>query len=395
MNINPSTRIERIKNFAWVNKTNNNSSFSLTLPIDNKLPVTPVLGGFIRVSPGDTIMQIEKREKLCDDSGNHWWLISGRTHQGTDDQVRAAQNNGTYFRYIYNGVNNVTFSSRGKGVIVATIQSRDILNSSFYEDNLGGFTETVLVEAGREAFSWSSTVVSQPKPQVTTVQISVNVTSSYGSAESVGGGVTMVIQRERQDVLTANSHSVFVTDETISTTSGTNSGSNGRSDIKRSSYQWITNDVSTDVTVEGPNYQTFLYYQQPSLTPVNETRRARAVIRTRTVTMRTDSQMLALMQGERTPGSVSGIAPVHRTTYVIGGHEGYKCIIKSKGDVGTRYKVDYNLGDTVTVNDTRLGIIYTAVVSGAVETIDSNGYSVDIELGTLGATVEQRLNRTI
>jgi hypothetical protein len=42
-----------------------------------------------------------------------------------------------------------------------------------------------------------------------------------------------------------------------------------------------------------------------------------------------------------------------------------------------------------------LGVIYTGVVSGAVETIDGNGYNLDIEIDTIGANLEQRLNRVI
>ena len=80
---------------------------------------------------------------------------------------------------------------------------------------------------------------------------------------------------------------------------------------------------------------------------------------------------------------------------VEGGHRGYAFTIKSKGEVEKRYKVDFNIGDTIAVNDTRLDVLYTGVVSGAIETIDSNGYSVEIEIGTLGATLEQRVQRVI
>ena len=387
-----ATKIERFKSFTWANKTNNNANFTLRLPIDEYLPVEPIIGGYIRVQPGDTIMQIEKKERICESDGTLWYEISGRPNLVTDDQVREAQNNGKYYFYRYNGVNGVSLETRTKGTSSATISARDVLSSSIYGDNLGGFTETVLIDAGREAFSWSSTIVSPPKPVVTTVNLSVLVTSNYAMNDPVIGG-QVVVQRERHDVLSAPSHSVFISDETISVTSGTKSGSNGRNDVKQSAYQWLANDTQTDVTVYGPYYQHFLYWN--FTTPNYEDRRAAAVIRTRNVTLRTDAQMRALMASETTPGSVSGIAPQYRTTQVVGGHDGYKCNIKSKGDVGTRYKVDYFLGDTITVNDIRLGVVYSAVVSGATETIDTNGYSVDIELGTVGATVEQRLNRTI
>jgi len=87
--------------------------------------------------------------------------------------------------------------------------------------------------------------------------------------------------------------------------------------------------------------------------------------------------------------------PTFKETFVEGGHVGYSFGIKSKGEVEKRYKVDFQLGDTIAVNDTRLNALYTGVVSGAVETIDSNGYRVEIEIGTLGATLEQRVQRVI
>jgi len=87
--------------------------------------------------------------------------------------------------------------------------------------------------------------------------------------------------------------------------------------------------------------------------------------------------------------------PTFRRTHVEGGHAGYNFGLKSKGEVERRYKVDFNLGDTIAVNDTRLNVVYTGVVSGAVETIDSNGYSVEVEIGTLGATLEQRVQKVI
>jgi hypothetical protein len=81
--------------------------------------------------------------------------------------------------------------------------------------------------------------------------------------------------------------------------------------------------------------------------------------------------------------------------HVEGGHTGYSCILRSKGEVEKQYNVDFNLGNTITINDTRLNVVYTGVVSGVIETIDSNGYSVNIEMGTLGASLEQRINKVI
>jgi len=124
----------------------------------------------------------------------------------------------------------------------------------------------------------------------------------------------------------------------------------------------------------------------------------RVTFNIRTVSIRSDAEMRNLMMWELEDGyqpRIPAVPPTFRRTYVEGGHAGYNFRIKSKGKVEKRYKVDFNLGDTIAVNDTRLNVVYTGVVSGAVETIDGNGYSVEIEIGTLGATLEQRVQRVI
>jgi GTP-sensing pleiotropic transcriptional regulator CodY len=47
------------------------------------------------------------------------------------------------------------------------------------------------------------------------------------------------------------------------------------------------------------------------------------------------------------------------------------------------------------IDDKNLDLTFTSVVSAVREVIDSSGYSIDLELGILGATVEQRISRVI
>jgi len=395
--INADTAVEvtHIKSLTWANRTNNNGNFELTIPIDSELtPFNPVRGAYIRLSPGDTIMQIEKKEKIFDEWGNYWYKLGGRTKQANDDLTRQAQNEGWFFRYIFDGVGSERYSGMiNVGTPVTTINKGDITHSSTYEDDLGGFEEEL--HPGAEAFSWSSTVISQPRPNVTTVNASIVVsvsvpTTTYnpsnGRHEFDGGTFTL------NDIVSISTHNVFTTDSTIQVTAGVNSGRNGRSDVKRSSYQWITNDTQTDETVYGPTYNWSGWWPGQNRQTFGSSR-GFGIIRKRTVSVRSDATMRSLMNGELSPGSEPAIPPKIRN--VKGGHEGYSFGLKSKGDVEKRYKVDFNLGDTIRINDTRLNVVYTGVVSGAVETIDGNGYSVDIEIGTLGATLEQRIQRVI
>ena len=402
INANTAVEILHRKSLTWANRTNNNGNFELILPMD-ETPFIPVLGGFIRLSPGDTIMEIEKKEEIFDKWGNKWYKLGGRPRQQPDDVVRQAQNEGFFFRYVYNGVNGENYRTFRVGTPVTTINKGDILQSGTYEDSLGGFESSEMIDPGKpgeEAFSWSSTVRSHPKPNVTTVNVSIMVSvsvptttynSSNGRYEFDGGTWTI------NDIVSQQSHNVFNSDTIRTVTSGTNSGRNGRSDIKTSSYQWITNDTQSDVTVYGPTYNWSGWWPGTNR-QTSGSSRGQGIIRVRTVSMRSDSQMDTLMWGELSPGSVPAVPavpPKFRTTNVTGGHAGYSFVIKSKGEVEKRYKVDFILGDTIRINDTRLNVIYTGVVSGAVETIDENGYSVDIEIGTLGATLEQRVQRVI
>ena len=201
------------KSLSWVNRTNNNGNFELIIPKDSSLTsFIPVLGGYIRLDPGDTIMKIEKNETIYDAKGDLWYKLGGRTKQYNNATIQNALQNKYFLRYVYDGIDSETSVVKSAGAPVTTIDVLDIIESSYYQDSLGV------------------------------------------------------------------------------------------------------------------------------------------------------------------------------------GKDGYAFKLKSKGEVEKRYKVDYDLGDTIEVNDTRLGVVYTGVVSGATETIDGNGYNVDIEIGTLGETLAQRLN---
>jgi len=246
-------------------------------------------------------------------------------------------------------------------------------------------------------YMWKLFIVrSQPKITVNNVTRQMMLSHSVGIRSSPSYSSEPFAWRSVQDLLTWTTHSTFTTDTVIEVTQGSASGPNGRMDNITCPAQWITNDVTNDITILGPLYNqslgvgSYLYGQGV------------AVVQQRTVTVRTDLQMQTLMNAYLASGTIpaaggAAAIPAVPATYriVAGGHVGYKVAIKSKGDVHTRYKVDYNVGDTITINDIRLGVVFTGVVSGATETIDGSGYTVNIELGMLGATVEQRLNKTI
>ena len=90
-----AVEIQYIKSLSWANKTNNNSSFELIIPMEGN-PFTPELKGHVRLSPGNTVMHIEKIERQCDRKGNLWYKIGGRPTQASDEIVREAKNEDYY-----------------------------------------------------------------------------------------------------------------------------------------------------------------------------------------------------------------------------------------------------------------------------------------------------------
>ncbi|MCL2710913.1 MAG: siphovirus ReqiPepy6 Gp37-like family protein [Planctomycetaceae bacterium] len=439
---NTAVEVTHIKSLSWANRTNNNGNFELILPIDSELtPFFPALGGFIRLDPGDTVMQIEKRERICDTKGNRWYKLGGRPRQEDDERVRDAQNNDYFFRYKYLGTGEQYVEHR-VGTPVTTVNKGDLLESSIYEDNLGGFFEEVLIDPGQErtmvdpghpgfegqqgipavpSSTWGTTVIGEPKPVIgnetrtgtTSVTIGGNATSSYGVLSPFAG--------YQDNYTVTRSSNIFTGTDAAPTpvSVGSASGPSGRMDIVTYTGSWIASDTTADVVVWAPNDTRWMVHTGPSsFIQFSQTGQTRIPVRT--ITLKSDSTYRAEMQAflnslSNTSGSIPGssemppipptpyvsptfqdaIPPTFRTTFVKGGHTGYNFAIKSKGEVEKRYKVDFNLGDTIAVNDTRLDVVYTGVVSGAVETIDGNGYSVDIEIGTLGATLEQRVQGVI
>jgi hypothetical protein len=401
---NTAVEVTHRSTLTWGNRTNNNGNFSMTIPIDPaRLRFEPMLGGYIRLDPGDTLMRIEKKEKVCDDKGNFWWKLGGRPRMMDDEITRQAKNEGFFFRHVYNGVNAETYRTFRVGTPVTRIDKEDILHSSTYEDNLGGFEE-VIEDTVTEAFSWGTVLVSQPKVIVTPATAAVIGTMTIpGNALSNSGSNAPSHPRAGETItqtLSTSTDSPFTTDQTIQISVGSASGSQGRMDRVTYPGSWFKNDVTRDEVLGG---STFVYYIERrdgtfvswlilSAQPVG-------IVRKRTVTLKTEveyrAEMWDYMNSLPNPSGHQPKIINRQVTQVDGGHKGYSFAIKSKGEVNKRYNVDFHLGDTISLNDTRLGVIYTGVVSGAVETIDGNGYNLDIEIDTLGANLEQRLNRVI
>jgi hypothetical protein len=314
LNFNTAIEISRFKSFVWNNKTNNQANFTLVLPMDDTLPVEPQLGGYISIVPGDVIMKIERRTKINDEDGNFWFELSGKPTQADDDITRDAKNEGYFFRYVYNGVNSERFAKYFVSTPVAVISNQDIVSSSYYDDELGGFEEVV-----QEGFTWGTIMKSRPFVRVDTVTITEvgNVTapsghSSYGQA-------------------TRFSQVPFTTDYVIEERIGSASGRNGSMKEVTCPYQWITSDVVKEEVVIIASISGLWNGQFFEVLD-------RRVFKIRTVSTRTEQTMRALMRNllansdEPTHGTVPTII-----RKVTGGHKGYNCVIHSKGNIQTRY----------------------------------------------------------
>lgn len=372
--------VTRVKSFTWNDKSNGQSSFNLTIPIERGVAqVEPALGGYIYLSDRKTIMEIKKFEKECDEDWNLWYSISGSPPQDDDDGVRGAKNNNEFVRYeLINGnvLRNVYKKSNNVTVV---IPSYDILSSKLYSDSLGGFTEVV-----QHGYTWGTEVVSQSKQSLQT-----NLKSALVTVERP---INVALSETLTDTVSTMSHTLIETGETITVTQGGATGQGGYMQRVTCPRNWVVSDTTTAVTLNGPRYDFGFQYKDEDdvLTIVSGYKQGSAIIDRRDIVLLTDAQMRSVMSAYLESGSVPEI-----TRYVDGGHSGYECNIKCKGDVQTRYNVDYVVGDTISVDDDRLEVVYTGVVSGVTETIGSSGYEVDIEIDTLGATIEQRVNKWI
>ena len=410
------------------------------------------LGGYIRLSTGDTIMEVEKKERICDEKGNRWIKLAGRPRQAHDDHVRLAQNDGFFFRYVYEN-DDIDYRRIEVGTPAATIESGDILQSSSYEDNLGGRTEieqitttterierVELPDTIHEAHSWGTTVTGQVKPTVNSVSkmaiTSVNIpdnavipswvryeTSLHISAPGywtylrdprAGTTIEIIVSLQSDDLFIGGG-------SPPSDKVGSASGHGGFMNQITHYGSWLENDVTNDTVVNSHwvSWKSIRNNAPSSLSDPLDDRtetlyaRGSAIISKRTITLKSDSAYLAELQAIlNSIPNASGSEPrrveqnfdevtvidTHtedRVTHVIGGHRGYSFTIKSKGEVNKRYNVDFRLGDTVHIDDSRLDVTYTGVVSGAIETIDGNGYGLEIEIDKLGATLEQRISGVI
>lgn len=423
-----AVEIRRFKSFVWNNKSNNQGNFTLTLPIDELLPMEPQFDHYIRIGPGDVIMKVERRKKICDEKDNLWWELGGRPEQFSNDEIRDSQNYRRFRRYVYDGIGDISEQILEVGNSVATIGTSDIISSNFYEDNLGGYMEEITPE-----YTWGTTIESKEIVNIAKEEMVADGwyqipgdamgNWNYGTPAGYAEGwrntdfaENIVTIQNGFPAYTMVPWQVIGPQTNIAEPQGTNmlvnvgksSGSWGYMDFVSQNehhYEWIINStLGTPVTRTGSGiwrqhniytgetrvtsrpaimWTTGQYYTQQTITPT-------AVFQTTILTRRTNQEMRDLLEVLGRSGEVDA-------TYleVLPGHEGYSAVVKSKGDVNTRYWHDYKVGDTVTIQDMRLGINFQDVVSGVREVIDASGYSVDLELGTLGATVEQRLSRVI
>jgi hypothetical protein len=351
--------------------------------------------------------------------------LGGEPTQQTDDVVRDAKNRGFYFRYVYNGVNAEQYREFRVGTPRTTINKGDILQSDVYEDDLGGFFEEVMIDPGHPGFpaiqgipavpssTWGTEVIGAPEPSIGTETVYGTTSVTIGANASTGWDAV-----NNEPILwwaagTQDNFEVSTSSQRISGTTGyvptdsvgNNSGPNGRMDRVSYNGSWIASETTENVTVLAPHVTMWVVHRANGWTQFSQ--RGSTRISVRRITLKSRSTYLSEMRNflnsiVNNSGTIPGREgmpqipavpqrpPTFRRTFVEGGHAGYNFALKSKGEVEKRYKVDFSLGDTILVNDTRLNVVYTGVVSGAVETIDSNGYSVEIVIGT-----EQRVQRVI
>ena len=264
LNASSAVEIPYIKSLSWANKTNNNGSFELVTPMFGFNTFTPSVGSWIRLSPGDTVMQIEKLEKKCDEQGNFWYKMGGRPTQMDDETVRDAKNLGYYFRHVYNGINAQTYRTFIPGTPRTTINSRDLLQSSTYEDNLGGFTE-IEEDTIHEAYSWGTIVTGQPRIVVNSVNRGMSFESRI--PDNAMTAWNMYDNRAGMSIESSGfwtTHEPFITSSIPQISVGSASGANGRMDRITYNGSWMKNDTTNDIWVNGNQGYSWRIYRSSS-----------------------------------------------------------------------------------------------------------------------------------
>lgn len=438
--------IEKYRSLSWESRCNNDSAFSMDISIDS-ISFEPKLNSYIRVQDRAEIMQIEKREKKYDNGSIHW-VISGRPKQLDDEIVVDAQNENYFARYEYDTLTNIETEkvyhlANSHSVVIG---SADFTESTYYEDNVGGY-----YDLEKEGYTWGSAVYSQPQPIINKngVELIARSFTVWSNLLYITPGMYTSGGGWKDGVYVNFSTYTGYYPPTLSTRYSTwnpdyiyYDNPNSADPVIQNAYNYMMSKQTYNWDLR-PNQQTAVYMVSPSTDVINE---YTAAIVEYIGQASGDGGYVEVIQSEQswikeiTEGSPVAVSTIvqesgptgttRRTTidqsfikktihtysqyemaallkamgrqgteeavykFIAAGHEGFTFNLKTIGEVNTRYNVDYKIGDTVTFNDLRLGIRYTNVVSGAVETVDSSGYNIALELGTNSPTLKRRIDGT-
>jgi len=416
--------VSYFRSMVWENKMNNLGKFELIVPKDFT-PFTPVTGAIVYLEYEeeffDTYMVVDRVEEQRDKNNNRWYSIGGKPLQFDDESMRDAQNGGFFLRNKWNGQRDVV-EQRVAIEPAAVIVESDIISSRVYEDTQGGLDEIITDHR------WGTTVTSQPKPKVYqmavvwvdlpfTVPFPVNTGDPREwTHPAPNAGQTDYTRTMYMDdaFLPSNSDpSQIQYYNPLEFTVGAEFGENGYMNQLVLDSNWIVSDQHEIIVVSSAYVWYENYINQPGRKMCWEV--VSKPYLARRIKLKTESQMLAEMQAfldsqypdgkfvgsitevpNRPNGYYMGTVYSEKIEVVKGGHKGYALEIKSFGEVASpRYNIDFFLGDTLRIEDEVLGVNYEGVLSGVIETLGENGYNIEFELGTLGATINQRLRGVI
>jgi len=422
---NVELEMSHFRTLTWANRCNGNGSFELVVPL-NLADFIPELGGvfytkylFKGDTPSipdtdywDTPMFVERIVRTRTKTGQVLLTVTGSPRAIPEKDLEDAQNNNAFYVWRYDMENNRWRGTTGgverplrfdvnSGGQVHSFDSDDIDESAIAQDNLGGHAGAAI------KYTWGTTMTGMPRRYIVLwYPATVVKTVSLPSRSNASNFWTFSFSDDNNNFETDNNYigavdsyafrmiyqrDPFVSDATMESpkiTEGSASGEEGYMNQISYTGSWVKLDEVQNLVL---NYIAEIDERDGTTQQIIRTVRipCTATVSTRVIILKTLAEYLAEMRSEMPTPASGTVYEDPDAVFVKGGHKDYTFTLKTWGNRRTEwnepspYPLFMNLGELVQINDTLLQTEVIDVLSGVVETIDDNGYNIELELGTI------------
>jgi len=427
---NIELEMSHFRTLTWANRCNGNGMFELVVPL-NLADFIPELGGvfytkylFKGDTPSipdtdywDTPMFIERIVRTRTKTGQVLLTVTGSPRAISEKDLEDAQNNNAFYVWRYdmknnrwqgtqNGVERPLRFDVNSGGQINSFDSDDIDESAIAEDNLGGHAGAVVL------YTWGTTVIGQRKPmgklseeRFVTAKAFVSPPESGYRYQYVYYNTPNVGETSYEDCVVSGAGSFFTIDRPFSYLTdiglsgatfpapiivvGAASGDEGYMNTITYNENWIKRDEIETLSLYSDYFS--VVERNPNTGAIRReiSVRTQANISRRVIDVKSDIEYINEMR-ELLPEPASGtVYEDPDAVFVKGGHKDYTFTLKTWGNrrlewsEPSPYPLFMNLGELVQINDALLQTEVIDVLSGVIETIDDNGYNIELELGTI------------